>query len=420
MTRSEARVDGSGRLRVFQLLHFPLEGAGAGVYAGNLARGLTARGLSVQTLRADHYPAKTEPAGDAVLFRRAAGDAIFDLDFDFPVFLSHPRSSGGTFGELSAEQRYRYLHALRAKVERGIAEFRPDVVHVHHGWVLGSIVAELGVPYVITLHGSERQAFLDFPGYHPAVLRGLAGAQRIGAVSAQVAEQAVYTYGLEPGSVSVIPSGIDTSTFRPQYLCRPSVLARVGVADMGGPLIVFSGRLIEIKGVDVLLRAATHYQRSEPRLMTLIAGMGSASAQLQALARELGLLHVHFLGQLGRDELPALYDIADLAVVPSRVDAMPLAALEALACGTPVLASRVGGLPDVVSPGMGRLVQPGDHLALASAIQELVSRAWKSSHREEIARGARVRFSFERTVDAIIDMYRAAVGDVTRSRSHAA
>src|SRR5579883_570977 len=288
---SSRRRSGSGQAggRIYQLLHFPLRGAGAGIYALNLAERLTARGFEVRTLRADHSPAAAAPPGDVVLFRGEGDEGPADLDFDFPVFASHPESSGSTFGELTDAQYARYRHVFRAKIERGIEQFRPDVIHVHHGWVIASIVADLGVPYVVTLHGSERQAYASFPAYRDETLRGLTAARRVTAVSAEVAEHAVRTYGLPPASVTVVPSGVNTAMFRPLAVDRGAALAQLGVLDTGGPIVLFAGRLIPIKGVDVLLRAAARYERLSQRPITLVAGAGSEAGALQDLAYALGL-----------------------------------------------------------------------------------------------------------------------------------
>lgn len=408
MTNSDLLASDRLAPRVYQMLHFPLHGAGAGVYARTLCEHLTARGYGVRALRAAHTPADDPYPGETLLFRGATGRA-YDLDFDFPVFISHPCSSGPTFGELSAAQRTRYEHVLRAAIERGLRDFAPEIVHVHHGWLIASLLAEFGISYVVTLHGSELHAFAAFPAYREAVCRGLADAAAVMAVSDPVAADAV-VYGLDPAAIRVVPSGVDLARFCPLVIERRSLLAGLGVQQLELPVVLFSGRLIRIKGVDTLLRALDRCRRAGQQFTALIAGDGSEATWLHRLARELRLDSVYFLGQQSHAVLPALYNVADVVVVPSREDALPLAALEAQACGTPVIGSSVGALPRSIDAQSGLIVPPDDELALADALIALLRTRRKEMHGPAIAAHARAAFSFDRTTDAVTAVYREVLG----------
>src|SRR6185312_8357486 len=210
----------------------------------------------------------------------------------------------------------------------------------------------------------------------------------------------------------VVPSGVDLSIFRPQRIHRRNALAGMGVADPDAPVVLFSGRLIAIKGVDLLLRAVKRCRDRGVRFTTLIAGDGSEAEQLVRLARQLRLIDTYFLGQQPHAALPALYNLADLVVVPSRQDVLPLAALEAQACGTPLVASTVGGLPDAVAAHAGLLVPPDDVDALADAIETLLAARLKQSNGGAIARHAREVFAFTRTVDAVVAVYDDALSQL--------
>ena len=393
-------------MKVYQLLHFPLRGAGAGIYALDLARHLRARGHEVRVLRADHGPPRGEWPGETVVFASPDTSAPADLDFDFPVFRAHPCSAGPRFGALGLAQRRAYRRAFQERIAQGLRAFAPDVLHVHHGWVIADILAEWGLPYAVTLHGSERFAFDAFAAYRDLVVRGLARARTIMAVSQRVKQEAVAAYGVAADAVVVVPSGTDTRRFRPLAVDRAAVLRRLGVAGGGdAPVVLFAGRLIELKGVDVLLRAAATYERGAHPPLTLIAGAGDGLEALAALARWLRLERVRFVGQHDHDAMATLYNLADVVVVPSRMDTLPLVVLEALSCGTPVVASRVGAIPDVVAPGVGRLVEPDDPPVLPTAIQDLLAEPRHADRRAEIAAQARAAFRFERTVDAVERVY---------------
>jgi len=151
-------------MKTYQMMHFPLEGAGTGIYVDSLANSLINMGHQVKVLCSGHrLPAKSYPV-EAVLFSNDENKE-FDLDFDFPVFASHPLSKGKKFGDLSETQRQAYFQAFRAKIETGLSEFVPDIVHVHHGWIIASLLAEFDVPYVVTLHGTEYHAFKNYKDY---------------------------------------------------------------------------------------------------------------------------------------------------------------------------------------------------------------------------------------------------------------
>jgi hypothetical protein len=136
-------------MKIYQMMHFPLAGAGTGIYVDTLAKSLAQKDRQVRVLCSGHCPPSKPYPVEAVLFSNGENKK-FDLDFDIPVFASHPLSKGKKFGDLSKTQRQAYIQAFRSKIEDGLSQFGPDIVHVHHGWIIASILAEFDVPYVIT------------------------------------------------------------------------------------------------------------------------------------------------------------------------------------------------------------------------------------------------------------------------------
>ena len=122
-------------MKIYQMMHFPLKGAGTGIYVDTLARSLIKRGHEVRVLCCDHHVPNKEYYAEAVLFNKGDSEK-YDLDFDFPVFASHPLSKGKKFGELNQDQRKAYIQAFRRKIGQEISSFKPEIIHVHHGWVL--------------------------------------------------------------------------------------------------------------------------------------------------------------------------------------------------------------------------------------------------------------------------------------------
>ena len=391
-------------MKIYQMMHFPLEGAGTGIYVDSLAKSLIKEGHKVRVLCSDHYlPSKPYPV-EAVLFSNGENER-FDLDFDFPVFASHPLSKGKKFGELSKTQRQAYFQAFRSRIENGLSQFCPDIVHVHHGWVIASILAEFDVPCIITLHGTEYHAFKNYKDYQEAVLRGIHGAEIIVALTEDERTQAIDAYGLDPQRITVIKSGTDTDMFKPLEVDKKNLLRGYSIEDVDRPVVFFGGRLTAQKGVDTLIRAAEIYSQMDEKPITLIAGEGDLRGQLEKLTRELKLDGVYFLGNQSHQQMLKLFNVADVAAMPSMFEAFGLVALEALACGTPVVAGDVGGFGQIVNEQVGCLMKPGDYKTLAEKITTFIRDGFKEKIRDKAAAYIRQNFSWDKTVDNIEKIY---------------
>ena len=190
------------------------------------------------------------------------------------------------------------------------------------------------------------------------------------AVSAAVADSLVRDYGVERARVRVVPNGAEPPD---EVAERPAVrrLREELGAGVLRPLWVCAGRLEEQKGQDVLLDALAEVRRRGLEFVAVLAGEGRRRAALEERARALGLeANVRFAGQV--EDVGPLLAAADAVVLPSRWEGMPLVLLEALARGRPVVASAVGGVPEVVTDGEhARLVPPGDVAALAEGARGL-------------------------------------------------
>lgn len=199
------------------------------------------------------------------------------------------------------------------------------------------------------------------------------GASRTVVLSAATARILVERYGGDPWRTEVIPPGVDLERFHVGD--RVEARGHLGLAPEA-VVVVAVRRLVERTGIDVLLEAWTAAAPDLPPAATLlVAGTGPARPALDAqLARLAPARPVRFLGEVDDTTLLRLYQAADLSVVPSRrLEGFGLVAIEALACGTPVLATRCGGLPEAVAGLAVPLVEPGDPDGLAQAIVELTT-----------------------------------------------
>jgi glycosyltransferase involved in cell wall biosynthesis len=177
--------------------------------------------------------------------------------------------------------------------------------------------------------------------------------------------------------VTLIQNCVDAGKFHPSEQLRVQKREELGI-DGRELVVVTSGRLEEVKRIDRALRALAVLGPADLCWRLLVAGEGSEREALGRLARELGVnARVSFLGHLPHQEMPALYNLADALLLPSRGEGSPLAVLEALACGTPVVATPVGAIPKIVQDGgngflLGDPTPPG----VAAVIQRCLGRKW--------------------------------------------
>jgi glycosyltransferase involved in cell wall biosynthesis len=252
---------------------------------------------------------------------------------------------------------------------RGLA---PSLVHAHLEFAstLGALHRlRTGVPLVATLHTLEKPEGIDRDSarlwlMHKALERA---ADRVICLTAS-AERAARESGLARARIDVLANGVDLAPFdAPPARSRAEVRAAFGVPP-GAPLVVCVAVLRPPKGIDRLLEAFPAVRAGAPGARLLVVGDGSERAALEARAAAPDLAGtVTFAG--ARDDVPDLLRAADLFVLPTLIDALPTVVIEAMAARLPVVASAVGGIPDMVRDGEeGLLVPPGDAGALAAAI----------------------------------------------------
>ncbi|BCJ38150.1 D-inositol-3-phosphate glycosyltransferase [Actinocatenispora thailandica] len=329
---------------------------------------------------------------------------------------------------------------LRAEAARPAGWY--DLVHSHY-WLSGQagyLVADRwGVPMVHTAHtlGRVKNAQLaDGDRAEPATRiigedQVVAESDRLVANTAAEADDLIRQYGAEPGRVSVVLPGVDLECFTPGdrfTAAGPNTTAdlrRRHDLPTDALIVLFVGRIQPLKAPDVLLRALARLRDREAALgrpvVAVVAGgaSGTATARpdyLRGLAAELGVTdRVRFLPAQPGARLAELYRCADLVCVPSHNESFGLVALEAQACGTPVVAAAVGGLTTAVRHDeTGVLVDGHDPQRWATVLGELLAapdrRAALAAAGVDHAR----RFSWDRTADGLLDVYTDAIGENRR------
>jgi glycosyltransferase involved in cell wall biosynthesis len=284
-----------------------------------------------------------------------------------------------------------------ARMRAALRELRPDVVHVHQigpMFYTGLAGLGLGVPLVVyTEHGRVNYATrrrLRWLGR--AAFRFTA---RFYSLTEDIAADAIAWGVVRPDQVRVIHNGIDTDRFL-SAAGATEVRQGFGIPPRA-PVIGTVGRLSEIKRQDVLIRAFARVRQREPLAHLMLVGDGPLRGELQELARRLGIAEVvHFAGYQ-EQTAPYLHAMTCFALT-SRSEGMPQAVLEAGVAGVPVIASRVGGVPEVIDDGeTGLMVEPGDETALAAGLLDLLIDRPRAVRLTEAAR-ARVldRYSIRR------------------------
>jgi D-inositol-3-phosphate glycosyltransferase len=337
---------------------------GMSVYIRELARQMGLRGH-----RVDIYTR----AGDGF----ACGDGLWISENVRVIHLGL-----GPGGDAPKTALYPHLSQFFQALERFREQegVRYDVIHSHY-WLSGQAGLwarnAWGAPHLTTFHtlaavkklvcGPESESDVRMD-----VERTLAAASdRIVVTSERESDHLIRHYDADPSRITVTPCGVDLDRFQPEN--RTSARKRIGVG-MAEKLLLYVGRLAPEKGLDRLIRTVAHLGHISNLRLIVVGGDGEhdpARRRMMDLSRSCGIGgRIVFKGRLEQNELPRFYSAADLLALPSSYESFGMVALEALACGTPVAATRVGAMEQLLrGPGNGRLAKDLRPASLAAAIE---------------------------------------------------
>ena len=281
--------------------------------------------------------------------------------------------------------------SLVGEIRNIVRQVDPDIVHTHMPYadLFGGIAAKLSghAPIVSTRHHDYTTSWSDwlrFVGYYTIANRFL---DTLIAVSGQVAHQAETYEGWPHSSVHVVHHGArDENVCREE--ARKKIYTSLNIPDSSA-LVVSVGRLLEWKGHEHAIRALRDIRDQGTELHWLIAGEGPERESLESLIHELGVEdHIHLLGH--RDDVPTLLSAADIMVHPSTAEAFGIVLIEAMMQGTPVVGTRAGAIPEIVSDGeTGYLVEPANSEAISATVCRLMQ---DPEERERMGEAARHRY----------------------------
>jgi len=331
------------------------------------------------------FPGRGVPRRETIAGLAVHHPRYWSLPGRWPAF--KPRSMASSARSLAAR-----LHA----------EQPFDLVDAHFAHPDGAAAArlaeKLGLPLVLSLRGSDIHRDLHDPALRPRILDTVRRAAAVIAVAAPLAD-ALRDAGADMDKVHVIENGIDADAFPPRDAADAK--REIGASDSDTPLLFAAGSLLPIKGFDILLEA---FARANLQARLWIAGEGAQRPELEALVKRHALSdRVRLLGTVAAEAMPAYFAAADGFVLSSRNEGCPNVLLEALASGCPVVATRVGHVPALVTDGEnGTLVPAEDVTAMAHALTGLLD---KKTHDRARIRASVDAHTWERVARRVREVF---------------
>lgn len=381
------------QLKILYLSIFPLYGSGSGTYARYLAREVS------------KYHEVAIVCPDA---RELQGVTMYPLKLPFTVaFTGHPEwKNCRLFTQLTNQDILSIYKAYMNSVASAVEQFKPNIIHVHHAfpisWAARFIKSTYLVPYVITIHGSELPTAQKDKRYIALTMDALRKARKVIPNSSYTKEWAMQVFGEEfRQNMRVIPGGVDINKF--VRVDASSIDELYGIHDHR--VVLFAGKLTAYKGVKYLIKAAKRIHGT-----ILIAGDGPEKKSLMQLVKEEKITNVKFLGHVGNDTnfLIKLYGRADVFIAPSVWDEpLGLVILESMACETPVVVTKKGGIPLAVKDGKnGLFIKSRNSADIAQKVNYLLD---NDKIRERMSKKAREiavkRFSWDIIAQKFIKIY---------------
>lgn len=332
-----------------------------------------------------------------------AQERIEGLEVYHPRYLLIPKVSMFVHGVLMALASLPLLRRLKRDSDFDLLDAHfvyPD------GFAAVLLGRWLGKPVVVSARGSDINLYKDFPLIRKLLVFTLQRAHRVIAVS-HALKQVIVSLGVNPEKVTVVPNGVDREKFFP--IDKSHARQKLGLPDRA--ILLSVGNITPVKGFDLLISAikvlVDQYRRTD--LFLVIVGEGPHRIELENLVASQGLAsHVRFAGDIPHEQLNYWYGAADLCCLASVREGWPNVVLEALACGRPVIGTKVGGIPEILTtPAVGILTER-DARSLADAINQGLERIWDV---DIIANHARL-FSWSSVARAVLDVFAGAISSV--------
>lgn len=393
-------------MKILILHRAPLWGSGSGTYVRKMAEELVKKNKVAIVCPDDHKLAKIE---------------TFSVKTPFAgVFQNHPDyPKAKKYSEMTSEELTAYILPYFSETIKAVNKFKPDIIHVQHAsflvWIADYIKSIYNIPFVVSLHGPDLNTAIIDRRLRTLTKRSIVRASKIFPNSFDTKRRFYEIFGesFKRKTRTIFP-GVDLQLY-PKNKTIQIINKKYNLKDK--KLVIYVGRLDKEKGIEYLIKAA----RKIPAEIYILGG-GDFKETLEKMVKELKLTNVHFVGYLNKDsikELREFYQRADVAVVPSTVkEALGLVILEAMACGTPVVASNIGGIPNIVKDGKtGFLVRPRASDDIAEKVNKILENEKLRADMSERSRKLiEDRFTWEKAASAITESYRQSLKYVSREK----
>ncbi|UCE40788.1 MAG: glycosyltransferase family 4 protein [Candidatus Aminicenantes bacterium] len=329
----------------------------------------------------------------------------------FPLIVPDPNprniKNAWTFKDMTDMEFAGYIDFLKFRLHVIIQEFQPDIIETEHVWLTGYVLNELGYTYIVGAHNSDQMGFRYDPRMRPYATACAINAKYVFAISDTVKEECLKLYDVPDEKVLVIPNGYDKNIFQPHQLSKGGVFQKHGIeADVSLPVVTFGGKMSKTKGVDVLFAANAILQKRQPCTL-LFFGSGDITDVLGRGPTREEKQNAYLIGHVTQDVIAEFHNIAEFSVLPSREEGFAVAALEAMGCGLPVVATDIPSLKDLI---VGKTVPAEDPMALAEAMESMLNlTASEKKNLTEMSLKRALEFGWKKNTEMRLNYYKASI-----------
>lgn len=294
--------------------------------------------------------------------------------YTFPLIIPDPNprnyKDAWTYKDLTDEELESLIDYFEMHIRSAVKEFKPDIIECQHIWLNSYICSKLGYDYISSAHNSDQIGFEYDKRMRKYAIEGAKNSKYIFTISDYVKDLTAELYDVSKEKIICIPNGYDQDVFHKKEINEKAFLSKFGLENPDNlPIINFCGKISKTKGIDVLLEANYIAQKKE-KFLLLIAGSGDIESIELNKNKNYSFENAHFLGHISYEDLSSLHNISRFSTLPSRSEGFGIAALEAMGCEIPVIATNVGGLSNIIS---GKIIEPEEVYELAEAILELLN-----------------------------------------------
>jgi len=392
-------------VKILIIANFPLSTGGSGIYTRSIAKFLSRKGHKVTVAACDVKRRKYRSFNYLpIIFRQNPKRKKYDVPMKLPCFNTNP-ATDFRFLHMTKNQLKTYLETLEKRIGEIIKEVQPDIIHVQHVWLTGYVVSKFDVPFVFTAHNTDQIAFEDprFARFKRYVREAVKKSRKIICISGQVFDDVRRLYKVRT-KAAIIFNGADPSIFHKEKVDKKKLLRKYKVKPHDY-IVLMVGRLSVLKGIKYLLRAARYWESSGLDIGTIIIGEGIQRPKYEEYIKK-KLKNTYLLGHLMQKEIRDFYNIADFTVIPSLKEGFGLVAVESMLCGTPVIATDVGGLPEIITKKSGVIIKPEARFFIYREAMNFLNNNFKRKIGGDCIKYAKKQFTWENIILETENVYK--------------